>query len=1043
MITSPLMLLSWLFVLSLALCTCENSLRTHAELHLPQVTNLVELFVGNGPHTYYITYATEKCIVHQSYSRPFRIRTWGSYIMEMVYDSSDCMSAPAQINMYSLSSDNEVTFLSNYDTTDRVPIDSMLAQATAVRLIQRSTIHGVVSDLLGSGAVGSSHDSLGGAPASKDLPLDGLSHSKATPPFPLLPAQRMSLSAEHSNGQRLTEFHRLSTVSCPFSVVNSGSATQNYDTCDIYACPEDVISVSMCPDEAACVGNTYFRLYLETEMVMENDDSCDVCSSIEYLVTAGSECSVYTLRMGCFGMSACSGDPVITVQPAPSPVPSPVPSNTPSLTHAPSSTTNSPTMTLTQSAQPTTPSPSALDCTFSASNTASSTENFSECPIYACPGERIVVSLCEPGSSCDGDTFYRLYLGSTEVAVNDDVCGMCSEITYTVPPVDDCAVYTLRQGCFADDACAGSPVIAVADTRGSTYVYVNDLGDGPAGASSCAPGAALQNCTLRSAIQLCVDMTSCRVSIPPNSVLILQSAITVSDAYTLTIMGHGSTIIGSGDHRFMRIKDSTYIELYGMSLRGFGDVRYNGGAIYLSDSSVVSFFNVLFEDNVALSGGGAYVTNSQLVGFWNCSFLGNFAIEYGGGLSGYEDNYGFFVTASLFLDNSADGGGGLSLRYYNNYFLLTQSSFHGNAAEDGGGVHIDLDNYGIAIRETVMTGNGASNDGGGLFSSDSNDAMLVSNCVIEGNTASSFGGGMYIGEYSYDLVISNCAFSSNSAGERGGAISFHQICYYAQISNTIFWNNAAPEGGGISSWNYNNVMEIVQCAFIGNTATDGGALSVPLRVEDLHISSTLFDSNVASRSGGTLYMALATAMEVLNCEFESNAAASGGGVYVADGTDLYFESNEWQSNIAWGSGGALTLNSKSFNVAIYGDTFVDNNAALVGGALYVNIGASDIHCEDLAFLNNTASKGGGGVYIARGNRNLRFIDTDFIGNIAGRGSALVLDGSNHGITLDDVSFQSNSATSFGGTLYLGSENADVHIANCEFVENVASTYGGM
>ena len=57
------------------------------------------------------------------------------------------------------------------------------------------------------------------------------------------------------------------------------------------------------------------------------------------------------------------------------------------------------------------------------------------------------------GSSFSGDTYLRIYLGSTEVAYNDDYNGLGSRITYTA---GSSGTYTVRLGCYSSGSCSGT-----------------------------------------------------------------------------------------------------------------------------------------------------------------------------------------------------------------------------------------------------------------------------------------------------------------------------------------------------------------------------------------------------------------------------------------------------------------------------------------------------------------------------------------------------------------------------------------------------------
>lgn len=61
-----------------------------------------------------------------------------------------------------------------------------------------------------------------------------------------------------------------------------------------------------------------------------------------------------------------------------------------------------------------------------------------ECIFQACAGEVLTISGCsQDGGSCEGDTYFSLAIGAgptaTTVTTDDDTCGYCSKITYTVP----------------------------------------------------------------------------------------------------------------------------------------------------------------------------------------------------------------------------------------------------------------------------------------------------------------------------------------------------------------------------------------------------------------------------------------------------------------------------------------------------------------------------------------------------------------------------------------------------------------------------------
>ena len=94
---------------------------------------------------------------------------------------------------------------------------------------------------------------------------------------------------------------------------------------------------------------------------------------------------------------------------------------------------------------------------FSATNTQYDSVNYATCFIYACPGATLVADGCN--DACEGDTVLILYnsVGS-QLVINDDgsssECGLCSLLSYDTGDAA-CQVYSLHEGCYADDTCEG------------------------------------------------------------------------------------------------------------------------------------------------------------------------------------------------------------------------------------------------------------------------------------------------------------------------------------------------------------------------------------------------------------------------------------------------------------------------------------------------------------------------------------------------------------------------------------------------------------
>ena len=79
------------------------------------------------------------------------------------------------------------------------------------------------------------------------------------------------------------------------------------------------------------------------------------------------------------------------------------------------------------------------------------------CSIYACGDTTLYISSCYGNTTCVGDTNLRLSDQFRRVvASNDDSCGLCSVIAYSIPKGTQCQLYNLRQGCFSFSTCGGT-----------------------------------------------------------------------------------------------------------------------------------------------------------------------------------------------------------------------------------------------------------------------------------------------------------------------------------------------------------------------------------------------------------------------------------------------------------------------------------------------------------------------------------------------------------------------------------------------------------
>merc|ERR1719329_1242037 len=147
-----------------------------------------------------------------------------------------------------------------------------------------------------------------------------------------------------------------------------------------------------------------------------------------------ASCQTYTVKQGCFGSTSCGGTVAIACEGS-------------NCEEAP---VMSPTAVPTFTAAPTTfvPIPAFFPA-YNASDTSSAQQKTVDEELFVCPG----------AGACSRDTYMRLLDASgSEIAFNDDFCGVCSSITMNFNA--SCQTYTVKQGCFGSTSCGGTVAIA-------------------------------------------------------------------------------------------------------------------------------------------------------------------------------------------------------------------------------------------------------------------------------------------------------------------------------------------------------------------------------------------------------------------------------------------------------------------------------------------------------------------------------------------------------------------------------------------------------
>lgn len=387
-----------------------------------------------------------------------------------------------------------------------------------------------------------------------------------------------------------------------------------------------------------------------------------------------------------------------------------------------------------------------------------------------------------------------------------------------------------------------------------------------------------------------------------------------------------------------------------------------------------------------------------------------------------------------------------------------------------------------------------------LYSYTSNPDLLGTNLVIRGITFShakrtTAGSGGSIISYERDLTISNCVFdtcatSSTSGSNNGGAI--YRSARGTLISDCIFTNCAAYQGGAILLYDTSGSAIVTncefrncqagtggggacfayfgasfeECTFVGNVATNGGAVAVQgeTSVRPFSFCKCGFDDNVALKIGGAVHATKKQTNEFVNCTFRRNSAwnlnNAGGAIYndiVSQGSVSRIQGCTFEGNRVRHWGGAIygkvsEMSGTTFRGNIAGGTYAGAcYLSSVGGETYL---VSNCVFEANCATNPTTWVDGGALYLVSSDTapaRWVFQDTDFVSNRVSRNGAAVYASKLQTNEFEHCTFAGNvvdnsaGANAGSGGAYYGEAKAAgcLTFADCAFTENIAKAGGAI
>ena len=347
------------------------------------------------------------------------------------------------------------------------------------------------------------------------------------------------------------------------------------------------------------------------------------------------------------------------------------------------------------------------------------------------------------------------------------------------------------------------------------------------------------------------------------------------------------------------------------------------------------------------------------------------------------------------------------------------------------------------------------------FQQSSESALLLSGiikatvmgCQFNSNSRNRMDGGA-LNILSSSVLINGSIFDNNSA-DTGGAI--HAEASNVTVDGNTFTNNSAIFAG--AAINVNNVtFTVIDSIFSSNRALIGAAISAYSSPSILIIASSFADNAASSfipgrAVGGALSIELCTTTSILNSSFHNNRASGGGAIWNREGNEFFIADCLFSSNTAsLLSGGAIrALNTPYINVVR--STFDSNVAGTWGGVIstttlkiFKQFPLQLILSTNCNFINNRAGESGGAIYVdVNTNLTASVSNGYFKNNTAsnGTGGVMFYDGWNTNISLDDSTFEYNSATSCGVLDTNDFHHHSVGIFSSMFSYNIATIGGGV
>lgn len=386
-----------------------------------------------------------------------------------------------------------------------------------------------------------------------------------------------------------------------------------------------------------------------------------------------------------------------------------------------------------------------------------------------------------------------------------------------------------------------------------------------------------------------------------------------------------------------RASETADLTVQGVTITN-GAADLGAGVRCIAGSSPV-FTQCVFQSNVATQKGGGVLCNLGAPSFLDCVFDGNVAAGSGGGAY-CSVGAPSFVNCE-FSDNSANAGGAAYCTGLADVSFVNCSITDNSAATTGGAVRCSggasVPGVTCTLTDCDLSQNQAE-EGGGVYALRTN--LNLVRCTIVGNTATSHGGGVFCSESGEQ--ISDCILAANSAGGRGGGMYSYEASAPTNIVDCLFVGNSASTGGGVHNYLYyysGYEHRLYNCTVVSNVATaTGGGVMAGFHCET-RCTNSIIAGNTAPQ-GTEIAVAAQATLDLRYCDIPGGEAAA----HIAD---------PGSSSLIWGAG---NIDADPFFVDPDGadndpSSWEDNDFRLMPGSPAIDAGNSNAVSDDTLDLD--------------------------------------------------------------------------------------------